>query len=394
MSVNSLSTISESNFNESNFLSLNDEVVLNISSFLKLGNLQHAQTLIRELSKTPELIPVFKKSFSNELKDISLKNGVKKVIEIASIIKNTTKFICIEQTDIFDFNNPSILFWLMLLESEKSLINNKSRIHILEKYFYDINENDMLILFQNLEEMDEKWTLFKPLIKELVTFIFRNIEDNIRIKEKPEVVVQSELNYKFATSWLGDEYDYWSRIDSAWDTGFDMEWYVLWYDDVIEDELLTLNIKNDNIDLVFEAVSFWDDAIILSQIEELFDNVDRESHFYILLNYLKQNYFSIYKNIISDIRNFSINISSNWWEFKVLTTDSSRILHQRVSELLDLPPKEIEENIITTLWLNKVVTKKVKNVLKISNNNSGQIKVENESNDSSSGDVLLDDDNL
>ena len=189
MSVNSLSTISESNL-----LSLNNEVELNVNGFLKLGNLESAMSLITELSKTPWLIPFFKKSFSNELKDISLRDGIKKVIEVVSIMKNTTVWYGIQdvsKNELFDLNNPSILFLLMLSESVKTL-NNTARRDILEKYFLYINENDIVSLIQNLEEMDIDWALFKPFVKELVTFIFRNVEDNISIKEKPEVIIQSE----------------------------------------------------------------------------------------------------------------------------------------------------------------------------------------------------------
>jgi hypothetical protein len=73
-----------------------------------------------------------------------------------------------------------------MFSDSKSRLNNTARRDMLEKYFENISENNLLLILQNLEKMDREGVIFKQFVLEMVTYIFRNLDDIVSIKEKEE----------------------------------------------------------------------------------------------------------------------------------------------------------------------------------------------------------------
>jgi hypothetical protein len=216
----------------------------------------------------------------------------------------------------------------------------------------------------------------------MVTYIFRNLDDIVSIKEKEEGTIDdvSWANIVKKTSY--DEFPYWSDITSFWDTGFDLEALVIWLDRHEREVWGYSNNKDDWVDKITQLISLWSkDSFALIEVENIFENLSQDSPLYVLLTFLKDNYPDIYTTVLSSIHNYKQEWFGRDDLTKILTVKSSRELHRRLNDLLEwFEPNEIEQWVLNHLWLEvekKEVKKRVKNLLWV-DENKGSVDADNQ----------------
>ena len=295
--------------------------------------------LLTRISNNPKLLPTIKKEISKEVEKVQAWEWMLRIIELLYTLENTVEWASLLSkysiNDIFELNNPTILLWLMLWHSKERL-NNTARREMLTIFFENITENSFSTLLVNIKNIDQKWLIFKPFVMELVTFIFRNIQEWVSLVEVPKKKNAIIDDNTFEVSF------YWNKMHTTWYSPdwFDIEGFLSEYDD-------TYNAysQDDETEYVSELAMNWQDFSFIP-VSELFKNLDETTPLYLVLNYLKQNEIDLYTDIIIKLYNFkeSWNVKLSW--------KSSRLLHELVNELFQdtqgkvLKPKYIEQQVI------------------------------------------------
>lgn len=303
--------------------------------------------LIEFLYSNPNKFPEVKDQYSNEILKISQSKWiwiwVQNTIQLFTILNESmlwAKLVDYNKNfrldDLFDYNNPIILIWIIAWLSKQKL-NYSSKINVLNSYLSHADEEDIYKLLSTLEKLDKKDILFKPFIKELVLFTIRHIETNITIKEKKQKNIEaSKLFYwEDSTHW---EFDYHQNMWSAWEY-VDMEAFVK----DVDDGYFSTTDYSDEIDNVFWT---WDDWLRFKELDDIFEWIQEDSPIYNLLIVIKNNYSNIYNQIILEIRNFS---HDTYWDKNTTATSAvSRLVHWVINDYIW--EWKIEETRNKTIW--------------------------------------------
>jgi len=372
-----LSIFSEKNGENSNDLSVIDsfdEKVLNLTTLNSQDErVDNWISILKWISENPEMIKHIKNKYSEQIWLLSENEWfwewIKKVIEFVNTFNNSTYWVKITEKwwknfdfmDLFDYNNPTILIWLIASLS-KEKVNYSSKNKILDEYLNQIREDYIISLIKQFEKLDTNWDLLKPFIKELVLFSVRHIQLEINIKEK---INDKNLSTEELCNEDSYDYDYWHNMWSIGDY-VDLENYINTFDKF--EYNVKSNTLDENLDIISEQYSFWKEWLKYKEIWDIFENIEIWTPTYILLDVIKTNYEDIFFELLNELENYTINfLNSN---MKVLTWKSSRLFHERINWYINEKPEKIKKQVVWYLFNNWIYsTNTWSKIEKLLNNN-------------------------
>lgn len=354
---------------------------LNLTTNLK-ENVSSWLSIINTINDNHLLIPQVKTNYSNEILEIWLNNWiwewVKNVIQLHTLINQSPSWVNFlnknpnfNEAELFDYNNPIILIWLIASLSKKN-IHQENKAIILKEYLNNATEKDLIELLVSLENIDKEWLIFNVFVKELILFTIRHIQTNISLKEK--VKVNENINKSFVSSSKNyDDFDYYTGLESVWDF-VDIEEFA--YSLEQEGE-----IKFDESDEINEKFKYWEDSINYSNLEDIFEWLDYDSLLYVLLNTIRDNYKELFNQILTELNNYTDDMWKNFHNIgKVITGKSSIKLFELLKFLIwDKEIEKVKKWTIETLFERWEFTNETKEeILNLLEHESNNIDIEAE----------------